>query len=103
MRALPTQSTTQAAPADSDEGLEKGNAEAGAALRHFSRGMPLDFAYFIYNARLAKTTDRAQVTTQVRLFRGGKQVFCRVDSSVRRLGTNRSETAHSNGPTAARH
>lgn len=69
-----------ASPQDSsaatpDEGLEKGNAEASAAVRHLSRGMTLEYAFIIYNARVDKTTNRPQVTTQVKLFRNGKEVF----------------------------
>jgi VWFA-related protein len=58
-----------------DEGLDKGNAEASPAVRHLSRGMALDYGYFVYNARLDKATNRPQVTTQVRLFRSGQEVF----------------------------
>lgn len=58
-----------------DEGLEKGNAEASAAVRHLSRGMTLEYAFIVYNARADKTTNRPHITTQVKLFRNGKEVF----------------------------
>ena len=65
---------TQAATTK-DEGLEQGNAEASPAIRRLRPGMVASFGYFIYNARIDKTTARPQVTTQVRLFRDGKEVF----------------------------
>jgi VWFA-related protein len=51
------------------------NAEAGPALRRFKAGMVMTYALFIYNARPDKGTLRPQVTTQVRLFRDGKEIF----------------------------
>ncbi len=61
--------------ATTDEGWDKGNAEASPAVRHLSRGMALDYGYFVYNARSDKATARPQITTQVRLFRNGQAVF----------------------------
>jgi len=66
---------TQAAPANEAEGVESGSAEASAAVRHFKRGMVMSYGYFIYNAKLDKSTMRPQLVTQVRLFRDGKEVF----------------------------
>jgi hypothetical protein len=63
-----------ASPNGAEGGARKGS-EAGPALRRFQRGMVLNYGFFIYNARLDKTTSRPQVTTQVRLFRDGKEVF----------------------------
>jgi len=57
------------------EGVDTGNPQASAAVRHFTRGMVMSYGLFIYNARLDKTSARPQVTTQVRLFRDGKEVF----------------------------
>lgn len=51
------------------------NAEAGPALRRFHQGMILNYGLFIYNARSNKGTSQPQLTTQVRLFREGKEVF----------------------------
>jgi VWFA-related protein len=62
-------------PTAGNEGLQQGDPEASPAVRHLSRGMVLTYAYFIYNARLDKTSNRPQLTTQVRLFLDGKQVF----------------------------
>jgi VWFA-related protein len=49
--------------------------QTGPAVRHFERGMRMDFGYIIYNARLDKASNKPQLTTQVRLFRGGQQLF----------------------------
>ena len=51
------------------------DAQAGPAVRRLTHGMLLDFGYVIYNAQLDRTTLRPQLTTQVRLFRDGQQVF----------------------------
>lgn len=67
----------QAGPqsSQSDDGADQGNAQASPAVRHFNRGMALDYGFMVYNARLDKTTNRPQLTTQVRLFRSGKEIF----------------------------
>jgi VWFA-related protein len=59
----------------SDDRLDNGNAEDSPAIRHFRRGRLMDYGLIIYNARLDKTTNRPQLTTQVRLFRSGKVIF----------------------------
>jgi VWFA-related protein len=61
--------------AQQDEGLEKGNAEASPAVRHFRRGMLLNYGFYIYNAKLDKTDSLPRLTTQVQLFHDGKPVF----------------------------
>ncbi len=66
---------TAVTPTPGSEGLQQGNAEASPAVRHLNRGMVLTYGYIIYNARLDKASNRPQLTTQVRLFRDGKQVF----------------------------
>jgi hypothetical protein len=55
--------------------VEEDNPQAGPAVRRFTRGMALEYAYMIYNARLEKATNRPQLETQLRLFRDGQQVF----------------------------
>ena len=45
------------------------------AARRFRKGMILDYGYIIYNAQLDRTTRLPQLTTQVRLFRDGQQIF----------------------------
>jgi hypothetical protein len=45
------------------------------SLRRFRPGMSLAYSHVIYNPRLDKTTRRPQLTTQVRLFHAGREVF----------------------------
>jgi VWFA-related protein len=66
---------TNAAAAQDQEGVDQGNPEASPAVRHFSRGMLMDYGFIIYNARLDKATNKPQLLGQVRLFRDGKLVF----------------------------
>jgi VWFA-related protein len=68
--------------AQQDEGLEHGNADASPAVRHFRHGMFLNYAFYIYNARLDKTDKLPRLTTQVLLFRDGKPVFTGKESSM---------------------
>jgi hypothetical protein len=49
-------------------------AVTSPAVRRFRSGMVLNYAHLIYNARSDKKGD-AHVTTQVRLFRDGKEIF----------------------------
>jgi hypothetical protein len=58
-----------------DEGREEGDAEASPAIRRLKPGMVLSYGYFIYNSRIDKGSSRPQLTTQVKLFRDGKEVF----------------------------
>jgi len=51
------------------------NSHASPAVRRVARGMALEYACIIYNARLDKATNRPQLETQLRLFRDGKEVF----------------------------
>ena len=51
------------------------NPELSPAVRRFRRGTRMDFGYIIYNARTDSSTGKPKLTTQVRLFRDGKQVF----------------------------
>ncbi|MBL8203345.1 MAG: VWA domain-containing protein [Blastocatellia bacterium] len=48
--------------------------QASPVLRRMRRGMVLNYGYAVYNARLA-TGQRPQLTTQVKLFCDGKEVF----------------------------
>jgi len=48
---------------------------SSAAVRQFRRGMALSYGYFIYNAKLNKSTLRPELTTQIKLFREGQLVF----------------------------
>lgn len=58
-----------------DEGLEQGNAEASPAVRHFRLGMQMSYGFYIYNARVDKTTNAPKLTSQILIFRDGKVVF----------------------------
>jgi VWFA-related protein len=62
-------------PAQDQEAADQRNPEASPAVRHFSRGMSMDYLYIIYNAHFDKTTNKAQVIAQVRIFRDGQAVF----------------------------
>ncbi len=66
---------TNAAATDQSEGIDNESAEASPVVRHFRHGMLLNYALFVYNARLDKTTAKPNLTAQVLLFRDGKAVF----------------------------
>ena len=55
--------------------VEDENPQAGPGVREFTRGMALEYACMVYNARLDKATSRPQLETQLRLLRDGKPVF----------------------------
>jgi VWFA-related protein len=46
-----------------------------SALRRFRSGHVLQFAYHIYNARLDKSTNQPRLTTQLKLFQNGKEIY----------------------------
>jgi VWFA-related protein len=50
------------------------NPAANPAVRAFRQGMQLEWGYLIYNAQLDKA-QKHQLTTNVRLFRNGEEVF----------------------------
>jgi VWFA-related protein len=49
--------------------------EAGPAVRRFRQMMRLEYGLLVYNAALDKASGKPQLTTQIRMFRDGKQVF----------------------------
>ena len=49
--------------------------EASPAVRHLRQMMRLEYGLLVYNAGLDKATGKPQLTTQIRLFRDGTQVF----------------------------
>jgi VWFA-related protein len=49
--------------------------EASPAVRRFKQMMRLEYGLLVYNAGLDKATGKPQLTTQIRLFRDGQQVF----------------------------
>jgi VWFA-related protein len=67
---------TSAAPmVQSQNRADEGDPQSGRAIRKLRRGMVMEYAYFIYNARTDKATRRPQMETQIRLFRDGQQVY----------------------------
>ena len=44
-------------------------------MRRFKQQMRLEYGLLVYNAGLDKASGKPQLTTQVRLFRDGQQVF----------------------------
>jgi hypothetical protein len=69
-----SQAGTVSATQDQDAADQR-NPEASPAVRHFSRGLLMDYLFIIYNAHLDKTTNKSQLISQVRLFRDGQPVF----------------------------
>jgi VWFA-related protein len=49
--------------------------EASPAVRRFKQMMRLEYGLLVYNAALDKASGKPQLTTQIRLFREGKQIF----------------------------
>lgn len=68
-------SNADTAAQTTDEGLDRGNAEASPAVRHFRTGMVINYGFHIYNARVDKTTNAPRLTSQILMFRDGKVVF----------------------------
>lgn len=79
-------STTAKSVSENEEGVEHGNPEASPAVRHFKRGMLVDYGFVIYNAHLDKGTGQPQLTAQVRLFRDGKLVFTGNENTLNTTG-----------------
>ena len=67
--------------ASATEGREAGDAETSAAVRHFKAGNVLDYALFVYNAKL-DTTSHPQLMVQMKLFRDGTEVFAGKESKL---------------------
>ena len=68
VHGLPPASAAEAA-------LSPVQTSSHAAVRRFSAGAALYYSYQIYNAQIARATSRPQLSTQVRLFRDGQQIF----------------------------
>jgi len=70
------EAATAAAPIVSQsQRADEGDPQSGRAIRKLRRGMVMEYAYFIYNARTDKGARRPQLETQIRLFRDGQQVY----------------------------
>jgi VWFA-related protein len=64
------------APAGQNTGRDETmSATNNAAVRQFNRGQIMQYGVVIYNARVDKSTAQPQLQVQVRLFRGGQNVF----------------------------
>ncbi|HEV2912201.1 MAG TPA: VWA domain-containing protein [Pyrinomonadaceae bacterium] len=59
----------------SENKIDNTDPQAGRAVRKLRGGMVLEYAYYIYNARMDKAARRPQLETQIRLFRDGQQVY----------------------------
>jgi VWFA-related protein len=75
-----TEADPQGAPqlppaASAEAALAPNVSPAGVAVRRFRPGALLSFAHLIYNPRLAPSTRQPQLTTQLRVFRDGKEIF----------------------------
>jgi VWFA-related protein len=74
----PQAKKTEAA-ADSSQPTDASTSETDpltqTALRRFHNGTALQYGCFVYNAKIDKKTNQAQLTTQTRIFRDGKQIF----------------------------
>lgn len=55
--------------------VSESSSEASPAVRHFKQMMRLEYGVLVYNAGLDSASGQPQLTTQIRLFRDGKQVF----------------------------
>ena len=71
----PAASSTGSGAADADEGLDPGDAEASPAVRHLHAGMLLNYRFLVYNPHLDKATNKAILTTQVKVFRDRQAIF----------------------------
>lgn len=71
----PNNASPNANADQSNEGVNKGNADPSPVVRHFKAGMLMDYGFVIYNARLDKSSNQPRLTTHVRLFRGSALVF----------------------------
>lgn len=58
-----------------EEAIGDSDPHPGPAVRRFRSGMLVRYDYIIYNAQLNKVLGRPQVSTQMRLFRDGQEIF----------------------------
>ena len=74
------------AATDEQDAADQKNPEASPAVRHFSRGMLMDYLFIIFNAHVDKTTNKSQLIAQVRLFRDGQPVFTGKENALNFTG-----------------
>jgi hypothetical protein len=73
--------TTPGAPAagqivsQAENKVDEADPQAGRAVRKLRGGMVMEYAYYIYNARMDKAARLPQLETQIRLYRDGQQVY----------------------------
>jgi hypothetical protein len=88
--ANPAAAATPGQPADpaaqEQNAADQRNPEASPAVRHFKQGMLMDYLFIIYNARLDKVTNKAQLVSQIRLFRDGQPVFTGKENALNFTG-----------------
>ncbi|OLE52746.1 MAG: hypothetical protein AUG51_16325 [Acidobacteria bacterium 13_1_20CM_3_53_8] len=69
------QNPAQVLTQQSETEVRSADTQAGPVLRQLRQGMTLQYVYVIYNAQLERATQKPKLTTQMRLYRDGQQVF----------------------------
>src|SRR6185503_18908931 len=64
------------------DAVSRDTTSAGPAVRHFNAGDNLTYSYLIYGERRPAATGNADLSSQVRLFRAGKEVFTGKETAV---------------------
>lgn len=72
---LPVNAQDKSLPANALNGDAAGVTQGSPAVRRFRQGQTLDYGYRIFNAKLDKTTRYPQLTTQIRVYRDGREVY----------------------------
>lgn len=80
MQGVPLEAYLKAVNAPSvaesaDDTTDDSASTANSAVRQFRTGQALIYGFTIYNARVDKTSGKPKLTTQVRVFRNGQQIF----------------------------
>jgi len=70
-----TSSSSQKLTSTTEGKVEEEDPSSGPAVRKFKRGMAVEYASVVYNARIDKSLNRPNLETQLRLYRDGKPVF----------------------------
>jgi len=70
-----TSAQMQLSTTSSTNAFDAKDPQPGPAARRMRAGMVLNYAYFIYNAQLDKSTRSPHILTQVRLFRDGQMIY----------------------------
>lgn len=69
-----------------DERDLESDVQSSPAVRRFSPGTTIDYAYLVYNARTTSASPRPQVVAQVRLYRDGKLIYSGKESQIETAG-----------------